>query len=133
MSLLHWNLQEHSSAVSLLACLLFPIFLSCVLLNTCPGYRGLSVQPEVKVFRLKPDGSMSLPSQALLCYVRPNAWLACCSSGLMLTLSCALAPTDSRSGGFQWSSVCRAPMRTLLFAVKGRQCMADLLCYQWLY
>lgn len=38
-----------------------------------------------------------------------------------LTLSCALAPTDSRSGGFQWSSVCRAPMRTLLFAVKGTQ------------
>lgn len=124
VSLLHLDLQEHSSAVSLLACHFFP--------NFCPGYRGRSVQPGMKVFRLKPGGSVSLPSQALLCYVHPNAWLAY-SSGLMLTLYCALAPTDSRSGGFQWSSVCRAPMRTLLFAVKGRQCMADLLCYQWLY
>lgn len=132
MSLLHSDLQEHSSAVSLLACLFFPIFLSCALLSTCPGYRGLSVQPEMQGLKLKPGGSVSLPSQALLSYVRPNAWLAC-SFGLMLTLSCALAPTDSWSGGFQWSSVCRAPMRTLLFAVKGRQCMADLLCYQWLY
>lgn len=108
---------------------------SCPMFCSTPvlaGYRGLSLQPGLKVFRLKPGGSASLPSQALLCYVRPNAWLAC-ASGLMLTLSCALAPTDSRSGGFQWSSVCRAPMRTLLFAVKGRQCMADLLCYQWLY
>lgn len=119
VSLLHSDLQEHSSAVSLLACPSSP--------SSWPGYRGLSVQPGVK-----PGGSVSLPSQALLCYVHPNAWLAY-SSGLMLTLYCALAPTDSRSGGFQWSSVCRAPMRTLLFAVKGRQCMADLLCYQWLY
>lgn len=63
VSLLPWDPQEHSSAVSLLACLLFPIFLSCVLLSACPGYRGLSVQPGVKVFRLKPGGSVvSLPS-----------------------------------------------------------------------
>lgn len=67
MSLLHSDLQEHSSAVSLLACLLFPIFLSCVLLDPCPGYRGLFVQPGVKVLILKPGGSVSLPSQARLC------------------------------------------------------------------
>lgn len=68
-------------------------------------------------------GNIYVPSPSLVFCARARP------TGLMLTFSCALAPTDSRSGGFQWSSVCGAPMRTLLFAVKGRQCMADLLCY----
>lgn len=117
-----------SSVATLLACLfLLPHLLSLVLLSTCPGRRG-AVQSGwgVGVWRRAGQRLCPLAATGVSC---PSLTDRLRASGLMLTFSCALAPTDSRSGGFQWSSVCGAPMRTLLFAVKGRQCMADLLCY----
>lgn len=61
VSLLHSDLQEHSSAVSLLACHFFPIFLSWLQRPFCAA-RGEGVQIETRWQRIP-----SLPGSIVLC------------------------------------------------------------------